>query len=174
MFKELNMLSFFFEKPSREFNVRETAKLLGISPATASKELKRFAKEGLLREREEWRVHLYRANTESDIYRDVKRFYNIRKLKDSGLLEELDRFYLRPAIILFGSYAQGMDTETSDVDIAVISEKRKTFLHARKFEKKIKRDLHIIPMKSMKDMKNTHLLNNILNGIVLRGKVRWI
>jgi len=78
MFKELNILYPFFENPSREFNVRETAKLLGISPATASKELKRFAKEGLLKEREEWRVHLYMANTESDLYLDVKKFYNIR------------------------------------------------------------------------------------------------
>lgn len=174
MFKELNTLRLFFEEPNREFNVREVARLLKISPATASKELKILAKEGLLKEREERILKLYRANLESDIYKDTKVFYNIRKIKDSGLLDALNRFYSKPAVILFGSAASGLDTEASDFDLLIISEKTKEFLEINKFEKKLKRKLQLFIVKNIKDLRNEHLINNVINGITLQGKIKWI
>ncbi len=174
MFKKINILKLFFEETTREFNVREVARLLGISPATASKELKNMVKKGLLKKRKERMLKLYKANPENDFYRDLKVFYNIRKIKDSGLLEEINRFYMKPVVILFGSAASGMDTETSDFDILVISEKAVEFPYTRKFEKKLKRRIHILPVKDIKDLKNIHLINNVLNGINIQGKIRWI
>jgi len=66
MFKELNTIKLFFEEPIREFNVREVARILKISPATASKELKKFSEVGLVKERKERVLKLYKANLESD------------------------------------------------------------------------------------------------------------
>ncbi len=178
MFKKLNklikLLKLFLEEPTREFNVREVARLLRISPATASKELKLLVKEGLLKERRERMLKLYRANLESDFYRDIKVFYNIRKIKDSGLIEELNNFYLKPTIILFGSCADGMDTETSDIDLLIISEKTEEFPNIKKFERKLKRRIQLFVIKEIKDLKNEHFINNILNGIVIQGRVRWM
>lgn len=172
MFKELNTLRLFFEEPNREFNVREVARILKKSPATASKELKRFAKQGILKEREEKIYILYKANIESDAYRDLKIYYNIRKIKESGLLEALNRFYLYPTIVLFGSAAFGLDTETSDFDLLVISEKTK-IPNLKHYEEALKRELHIIPVRKISEIKNEHLINNIVNGIVIAGKLRW-
>ncbi|MBN1156157.1 hypothetical protein JXA85_00940, partial [Candidatus Woesearchaeota archaeon] len=53
MFNNLNIIRRFFEEPTREFNVREIARLMDISPATASKNLKELAKEKILKERKE-------------------------------------------------------------------------------------------------------------------------
>jgi len=72
MFKELNNLKVFFESPAREFNVRETARILKIAPATASKRLKEFAKKGILKERKERFLNLYKPNFESELYLDLK------------------------------------------------------------------------------------------------------
>ena len=174
MFKKLNILKIFLEEPTREFNVREVARLLKISPATASKELKEFVRQGLLKERKERLLKLYRANLESDLYRDIKIFYNIRKLKDSGLLEELNKFYLKPTIVLFGSCAFGLDTETSDFDLLIISEKTKEFPEVRKFERKIKRKIQLFVVKDIRNLKNKHLINNIVNGITIQGRIEWI
>jgi len=174
MFKKLNILKLFFEEPTKEFNVREVARILKISPATASKELKNLVKEGVLKERKERVLNLYKANLESDLYRDIKIFYNLRKIKDSGLLKELNKFYLKPTVVLFGSCAYGMDTETSDFDLLIISEKTKEFLDIKKFERKVKRKIQFFVVKDIKDMKNQHLINNILNGIVIQGKIKWI
>lgn len=174
MFRKLNILKFFFEEPSREFNVREVARLLDISPATASKDLKSLVKQGLLKERKERMLNLYKANIEDELYRDVKIFYNIRKLKESGLISALNKFYLKPAIIMFGSCASGMDTKTSDFDLLIVSEKTKEFPEIKKFEKGLNRKLQIFVVKGIRNLKNGHLINNVLNGIVIQGNIRWI
>lgn len=174
MFKEMNILRPFFEYPGREYNVREVARLLKISPATASKELKRLVQLGLLRERKERALNLYKADLESDLYRDVKRFYNVRKLKESGLIDSLNEFYLKPTIVLFGSASAGLDTETSDFDLLVVSEKAEAFPRVKGFEKKLNRRLEIFAVVKVTDLRNPHLINNAANGIPLQGRVRWI
>ena len=174
MFKKLNILKIFLEEPSREFNVREVARLLKISPATASKELKNLVKEDILKERKERMLNLYKANIGNDLYKDIKIFYNIRKLKESRIVSTLNKFYLKPTIIMFGSCASGMDTETSDFDLLIISEKTKEFPEIKKFEKKLNRKLQLFVVKEIKDLRNKHLINNILNGVIIQGRIKWI
>src|SRR3989344_4419083 len=111
MFKKLNILKVFLESPNKEFNVREVARLMKMAPATISKELKVLAKKGILKERKDRRFNFYRANLESDYYRDIKVFYTLRKIKGSGFIESLNSFYGKPTIIFFGSAAYGIDTE---------------------------------------------------------------
>ena len=98
----------------------------------------------------------------------------MRRIKDSGLLSALNKFYLKPTIVLFGSASFGLDTETSDFDLLIISEKRKAFPHIKKFEKKLKRKLQLFIVGNISDLKSKHLLNNVLNGITLQGRVKWI
>lgn len=174
MFRKLNILKIFFEDPNKEYNVREISRIIKIAPATASKELKNLAQKGILKERKERIYNLYKANLESDYYKDLKLFYNIRKIKDSGLLKVLNIFYFKPTIILFGSASRGEDTKESDFDLLIVSEKTKEFNERTKFEKKINRNLQIFIIKNIKDLKNKHLINNILRGIVIQGELKWI
>lgn len=174
MFNKINIMKSFFEEPSREFGVREAARALKVAPATASKELKMLAGDGLLKERKDRRYIFYKANLESTVYTDAKVFYNIRKIKESGLIDALNRFYLKPAIVLFGSSSHGLDTETSDFDLLIVSENTGEFPKLNLFEKKLKRKLQIFAVKEVKDLKNPHLVNNAVNGIVLQGEVKWI
>ena len=174
MSKNINILNLFFEEPNREFNVREIARILKISPTTASKELKVLAKKEILKWRKERIFDLYKANLDNEKYLDAKKFYNINKLKSSGLIEELNKFYLKPVIVLFGSYAYGLDTETSDIDILVISEKTIGFKNLKKFEIKLKKKIQMFNAKNIKDLKNKELINNIINGIIIQGKIKWI
>jgi len=174
MFKELNILKVFLEDPYRGFNVREIARILKIAPATASKKLKNFAKKGLLKEKKDRTYNLYKANVDSDAYRDIKVFYNINKLKNSGIIESLNKYYVKPTIILYGSASDGFDTKDSDIDLVIISEKISEFPELKKFEKKLNKEIQIFNIKNLKDLKNEHLINNVLNGIVLQGKIKWI
>ena len=173
MFKELNILRLFFESPTKEFNVRELARILKISPATSSSELKKFAKNGILVKRKERILDLYKSNLDNELYKDLKTFYNIRRIKDVGLLDALNNFYLKPAIVLFGSSSFGLDAETSDWDIFVLSENTKEFPDLKKFEDKMKKPIQIFAAKNIRDLKNPHLINNVLNGIKLQGKIEW-
>ncbi len=174
MFKELNILRIFFESPNREFNVREVARMVKVAPATASSQLKELANEGLLKEKRERNLIIYRSNLDNNKYIDTKIYYNIRKIKDSGLIEELNKFYMKPTIVLFGSASFGLDTEDSDIDLVILSEKNKEFLRKNEFEKVIKRRLQFFVIRNLKELKNNHLINNVLNGIVLQGELKWI
>jgi len=174
MFKELNILKLFFEEPAREFNVREVARIIKISPATASKELKKLAGRYFLKERRQRNFNLYKADLDSDSYRDLKVYYNLRKIRDSGLLDALNKFYLKPTIILFGSVVSGLDTETSDFDLLLVSEKTKDFPEIKKFERKINRKLQLFVVRDIKEIKNKNLINNMINGLILQGRIKWI
>ena len=173
MFKEINTLKLFFEEPNREFNVREAARILKITPATVSKKLKGFSKLLILKHRKERMLDLYKANLESDSYRDLKVYYTIRKLRESHLIESFNEFYLKPAIILYGSCSKGMDTQTSDIDIVIISENTKEFPKKKEYEKKLKKEIHIFAVKKLKELKNGYLISNVLNGILLQGEFIW-
>lgn len=174
MLEKFNTLSIFFDKPTHEYNVREVARVLNISPPTASTALKKLEKSGFLKKRRERLLKLYRANIENDLYQDAKRFYTIRKIKETGLLDAINMAYLKPTVVLFGSAAYGLDTETSDLDILIVSEKTDEFGRTEEFEKKLKRRLQFFVVRNVKDLKNKHLINNVLNGMVLQGEVKWI
>ncbi len=173
MFNELDILKIFFEDPNREFNVREAARVLKIAPATASKFLKKFDKKRILIGRKERMLLLYKANLDNELYRDLKVFYNLRKIKSSGFIEAIDKFYLKPTIIFFGSASKGYDVKESDFDFIIISEKKKDFPHQKKFEKKLMKNFQIFVVKSIKGLRNEHLMNNVLNGIVIQGRFEW-
>ena len=174
MFKELNILRTFFEFPSKEYNVRDIARILKIAPATASKELKQLAKKVILKRRVYKNFNFYQANLDNDLYRDLKIFYNIRRIKESGLLDALNIFYLKPTVILFGSASFGMNNETSDFDILVVSENTREFSDLKKYDKILNNKIQLFIVKNIKDLKNKHLINNVLNGIVIQGHIKWI
>lgn len=173
MFKELNIMRVFFEEPSREFGVRETAKLLDVAPATASKDLAELAENGFLKVREERRTILYSANIDSDAYRDLKVFHTIRNLKDKGMIASINRFYSSPTIILFGSAAKGEDKETSDLNLLIVSDNTEIFPEKDHFEKVLGRKLQIFVTKNFPDLKNKEIFQSASNGKIIQGEVRW-
>src|SRR3989338_5217170 len=160
MFKELNILQHFFENPTKEFGVREIARLIRITPATASTKLQQLKKEHILASRKERQLVLYKADLESDSYRDLKTFTTIRLLKTIGVIDHINKFYLKPTIVLFGSASKGLDTHTSDIDIVVVSEKKDVLSDLKIYEKKLKRKIELFPVRTLKDLKNEHLINN--------------
>ncbi len=170
--KELIYLKPFFDSPSKEFTVRDISRILKISPATASKYLKDFHKQNILQYRKERILDLYSAHISSREYRDIKIFYNIRLIRESGLIEELNDFYLKPTIVLFGSMSNGYDREDSDIDLFIQCEGNNEFPQQKRFEKLFSKELQIFVHSSIKEVGNKHLMNNIISGIVLQGVIR--
>src|SRR3989338_856899 len=159
------ILEKFIEEPEREFHVREVARAVKVSPATASQYLKKLAKAGLLTSKLERNHRLYRANAESSNYRDTKIHYNISRIKGSGLVDYLKIELNHPkAIILFGSFRKGDNVPESDIDIFVVAAVKKK-LNLSGFEKKLGHPIQLFvysqsELEKMK-LKNRELLNNI-------------
>lgn len=167
MLKIFNNLGPFFEDCYRRINVREYARMMDLSPPTASRLLASYASEGLLK-RELYRNYmLFYANNENKNFMDLSRIYWSHRLK--GLVEYIERRVATPTIILFGSLAKAEAKSDSDIDLAIFAHKRDTDFGA--FEKKIKRRIQIFWFGSFRDIRNRELANNILNGYLLAGRL---
>jgi hypothetical protein len=169
----MDIISFFLEDPERKFHVREVARLSKQSPTTVSFKLKEFQKQGLLLSKEERNHLLYRANSESQKYKDMKFYHNLQLIRSSGVIGHLDDFFNHPpAIILFGSFRKSENAPFSDIDILIISAK-KGEPDLRKFEVKLKHkiQLFVYSQKEFQGLpkKNRELFNSFINGFVLSG-----
>lgn len=167
MLKILNELRPFIEDNYRRIHVREYAKMQHISPPTASQRLEQCRKEGLLNIEKDKRHHLYSANRANSTFITLARAYWNATLQRSGLIDSLSHDLLSPVIILFGSLAKGETKKDSDIDLAVFTPSPKK-LDISKYEQKLGRPIQLFLFKDRASA-GKDLLNNILNGHVLRG-----
>ena len=165
------ILRLLFVKAGTVLNQRAIARYLGVSPPAVIKALPKLEKEDLIkleqdRDSKRWAIELNRDNQQI-VW--LKRADNLKQVYESGLVQFLYEKLPGATIILFGSYHLGEDTVTSDIDLAVIGTKDK-HLDLIEFDKILERKIIINYYDSFRDI-HKHLLNNILNGIVLKGSV---
>lgn len=168
MLNILNNLKPFFENCYRRINVREYSRIMKISPPTASKILFELNKSDLLLVEKDRNYIFYYANKKNRIFMDLSRIYWRIEL------EELIEFFCKNStnfsVILFGSLSKAEVRANSDIDICIIGPKKK--LKLNDFENKLKRKIQLFFFKSIKDINNKELANNILNGYLLEGRIR--
>jgi predicted nucleotidyltransferase len=166
MFKNINTQKVAHEvflRPTEERSIRDIAKLTKLSPATVSKICKELEEQKITLSRQIAKSKLIRAFLESAEYKFYKRLANIESLK--WVLDDLVKH--KPlAIILYGSYSKGDDTESSDIDLAIIGTEFK--LPLDKYEKQLNRKLHLMFFTSESKIPS-NLKSNIQNGTVLSG-----
>ncbi len=168
MLKIFNDLSLFIEDCYREIGIREYSRIVGITPPTASKILKKFESEGLLKKREDKRYLLFRANRQSDILKDLSRTYWKQKFK--GLIEYINLEFHSPSIILFGSLAKLETKKDSDIDLAIITNINKR-IDIKRYEKFFHREIQLFPFKSLSNI-NKELRINIINSYLIQGELK--
>lgn len=168
------ILGMFFEEPEREFYVRELAKSLKKSPTTISKYLNQLDKEGLLVSSNKFGHLFFKANA-SKKFNEFKIHHNIKKIRDSGIVEYFNEKFDPSAIVLFGSFAKGKNIKRSDIDFLIISPSKRE-IDVKKYENKLGHEIQIFvhSKDSLKKMKNKDLVNNFINGIVLEGHMEVI
>lgn len=170
---KINILKPFFENPNEEFHIRELSRLLNINHTTIRQYLLKLVKEGLIEIKKGKPYDYFKANINKK-FLNIKLFFNLEKLRESNIIEQIERDYDYPVIILFGSYASATDDSKSDIDLFVLTEVKKDKDYFR-FESKLNRKitLHIFSKDKFNYAKNKNmeLLNNILNGITLSGKL---
>jgi len=168
MLNIINDLKPFFEDCYRRINVREYSRLIRISPPTASKILSKLNKEGLLLLEKDRNYIFYYANKNDRIFIDLSRIY--WKVKLNALINFLDKNLTNPTIILFGSLSKAETKNDSDIDICALGHKKE--LNLKNFENLLKRKIQLFFFSSIEDIKNKELLNNILNGYIIWGRLK--
>ena len=162
---------YFFLNPTAKMRVRQLERELNLSLPSVIRYCKELRKEGILKIITIGDVNFYAADRSSEAFLLEKKLFNLRQIYLSGFVKYLREELSNPTIILFGSYSRGEDVEESDIDIYVESSFKKE-LSIGKFEKILRRNIHLFKFKDIKKIGNKKLADNILNGIILNGFLR--
>ena len=169
MLKKYNryrVLDVFLDSPTQEFGLREISRVAKISPASVLNYLKEFIKQELIVKLEKKGAPIYKAQRESEDFIFYKKLKILYELHDYGLIDFLWQRLAPKALILYGSQAKGESIEESDIDIFVIGKEK--VVNIEEFEKKLKRNVHLMFSDHIKKIP-VELKNNLINGIILRG-----
>jgi len=152
-------------------NLREISRALKKTPTAVSNALEVLKGDSVIKVEKSKAINLLdiRFNRENPKAVDLKRVENLKIIYESGIVNFLIESFPGCTIILFGSYSKGEDTITSDIDIAVIGIKKRE-IDLDKFDKLFEKKIILNFYNSFKEI-HKHLLNNILNGILLHGGV---
>ena len=168
MLEIINNLSPFFKDCYKEIGVREYSREVSVAPPTASKLLKEFENNGLLKSQEERRFLLFRANRESSSLKYLSIVFWGEILK--SLFEHLEEQLHPDAIVLFGSLTNLEVSKKSDIDIAVLTKFKKQ-IDVKKLEKKFDKEIHLFVFESLEKV-NKELRIGIINGQIIKGTLR--
>jgi len=168
--KEL-IKAYFFLKPTSRLRVRHTEKILKIPLPSVIRYCKELESEGILTTIKTGNIIFYTADRANESFLLEKKLFNIRQIFKSGLINYLRQELSNPVVVLFGSYVKGEDIEISDIDIYLETPSKKE-ISLDEFERKLQRKIQIFRHKNIQEIKNIHLVNNIINGITLNNYVK--
>ena len=140
-----------------------------MSPTAVSNSTKKLKDSNFIKIEKTKTINFISFNRDEQRALDLKRAENLKDIYISGLSDYLEKELAGAAVILFGSYSMGEDTNTSDIDIAAIGRKDK-MLELEKYEKVLNRKINVNFYDSWKKM-HENLKNNILSGILLHGGI---
>ncbi|MBI2541363.1 nucleotidyltransferase domain-containing protein [Candidatus Woesearchaeota archaeon] len=166
---QLEIFALMCQKAGEKLSQREIAGILEVSPTAVANSIKKLRNAELIKVEKTKTINFISFNRDNPKAIELKRAENLKNTYLSGLSDYLEKELAGSTIILFGSYSMGEDTNTSDIDIAVIERKDK-MLYLEEFEKILNRKININFYDSWEKI-HEHLKNNILNGILLHGGV---
>lgn len=118
------MLSILLFKPSIEAHQAELVSASGLSRMTVARLLKTFEKHNLLKVSKKGDLKLYSTVEGDPIIKQLKIFINVTEIRTriKGFAGKGMEVYL------FGSAARGEDTRESDIDLLIITDKKKDII----------------------------------------------
>lgn len=161
------VLNEFFKEPIKIHFIREISREINLAHTSVKKHIDVLYKENLISKKQNKPFSGYIANRENEKFILYKRAFNLISLEQ--IISEIKEKISPKAIVLFGSYEKGEDIENSDIDILLISKVKKD-LDFTKYEKQLKRQVHIIIVEKLKDL-DLQLRTNVKKGIIIEGEL---
>jgi len=123
---DLKILSLFTKSYEKEYYIREVEKLLKVSSRTALLTLAKLEKKGILESKTKGKIKAYtikKAVISREFLLMAEQYKRIGFLEKNHLvkevLEKADK-YMQGIVIVFGSYAKGIQKEDSDLDLFIV------------------------------------------------------
>jgi DNA-binding Lrp family transcriptional regulator len=93
----ISIMEPFFEDPDREFGIRELSRATGINHMTVRMRLRKMVSDGLLKTRKSGIYERYAVDFTKQ-YANLKLYYNLEKIRKSGMVEFIERKFDYPVL----------------------------------------------------------------------------
>ncbi|MDP3639943.1 MAG: nucleotidyltransferase domain-containing protein [Nanoarchaeota archaeon] len=161
--------SLFFTETLRQWHFEALVQESGMSRERVASALKMLLKEKYIRRvKPRGQMPYYLAQRDEPRFREEKRLYGLHVLTKSGLFSHLSTCPKIKTAILFGSFARGDWSKSSDVDLFLYGDARE--FDKESFEKKLGRTIQLFSYNDARTVKkelDPVLLPNILKGFAL-------
>jgi hypothetical protein len=172
--KEHSVLKLILESsPWRQWHFEEIIKETKVSRSVASKWLKIYCNQGLLKRiKEPGSFPYFTAGKNNPFYEAKKRIYALEHLYESGLIAYLAACDSVQTAVIFGSMHRGDWYKNSDVDLFILGDLGD--FDKAGFERKLGRSIEIHQIESPKELRTitSTLLQNLINGYFVKGRVQ--
>ncbi|MCJ7443399.1 MAG: nucleotidyltransferase domain-containing protein [Methanotrichaceae archaeon] len=118
-FVGLKVVEYFLSHPSKEIYLKELARELEISPASAKAYCDDLLAEGLILENLRGNLRLFRSNRDDFAFKETMKAYHLIRIKHLGIETLAENC---TSLAIYGSFAAGNFDEQSDLDLLVIGE----------------------------------------------------
>ncbi len=171
----VKLLETLLFNPEKEYHLRGISRKTDSNPSLARKELTRLMEIGLIKSKKKGNLILYQVNKESPIYNELKRIYIKTKMLGQALREKMENYSDIKYALIYGSFAEGTEKETSDIDLLVVGKIREKELHnaTMKVEESIGREINYL-LWTEKEFKEKSMEKIPLLTEVARGKIIMI
>jgi predicted nucleotidyltransferase len=115
----ISILKILFLNQNSEYPLHDIAFRAGTSPSTAFRELYKIQPLDIIIKIKREHIAYYKINKHGIIYNELKRIFLKFELTDEVIANVLKKFNIKHALI-YGSFARGTETETSDMDVLII------------------------------------------------------
>lgn len=156
-------LKFLATHPAQEFMEREVQEATGMSKAGVNQSLRALALDGLVEVEKKGRLALYRVDLNNPLIRQIKVLANIMEI--GPLVNSIKK--VSEKIVLYGSASSGTDSEDSDIDLFVLSDRPEDIQKAS-IKSIHGRHVHIVVRKPL-DYMASKQKDKIFYGEVSRG-----
>ncbi|MEM3555963.1 MAG: nucleotidyltransferase domain-containing protein [Candidatus Micrarchaeia archaeon] len=173
----LQILTLFTAGFDKEYYIREVQKLLGISPRTAQLILEDLERKAVLESHKKGKIKIYKIKKSqtAEGYLTLAEIYKKISFLESNLLirEIVEKItpHIEGILVIFGSYAKGVQKKSSDLDIFIAGSYNDNAIKKISNLYGIKVNVKNYPMKLFKKkIKESILLKEITdNHIIISG-----
>ena len=141
-----DLLTLFFTNPAKKYYLRELERILKFSAGSIRRELLKYQKDNLFITEKLGNLLFYSLNKKHPLYKEIKSIF----FKTSGIVarlkDELKSLKKIDAAFIYGSFAQGKEQYSSDIDIMIIGNPNTSEVvdRLRKLEDKFGREINFV------------------------------
>lgn len=174
----VRVLRCLFRRPYMAMGITEIAGGVGISRSNVYRAVREIQNSGLIVQVKTGRKKLFRIDSSSRAASlffalfSVER-YNRLPARVKNLLDRLVKECPCKAMVLFGSFAQGLYGKYSDIDLCLVEDveeaRHRMKRWAKSFYPEFRFELHFYKEKDFREMMDFVVLDSLLNGIAVTG-----